>query len=97
MRDGRIVEIRNCLKPSYEHVARCRDLACQQTLYERRLLPPNAQIVKASHSSKYSDDPQKSVHIYKFLDERQPRYPMCEMQGDRVTRTDELSAKEQNW
>ena len=97
MQDGRIVAIQNCSQPREEYVSRCHALICQQALYERKVLPPNADIVKSSHSTKFSDAPMKSVHVFKYRDGSEFRYPMCEMQSDKVVLTQEFSAKGQDW
>ena len=97
MQDGRVVGIQSCSHPREEHVPRCRDLFCQKALYDRKLLPPNTVILKSSHSYNYSDSPGRSVHVYKYQDGREYRYPMCEMQGLNVVRADEYSAKSQDW
>jgi len=95
--DGKIVAIQNCSPPREENISRCHALLCEKELYERKLLPPSAEILKSSHSESYSDAPGKSVHIFKYRAGSEFRYPACELQGNEVVRTEEFSAKGQNW
>lgn len=95
--DGKIVEIKNCPPSDPKYQVECLRLACEQALLEKGAIPPYAHIVKTRSDHNISDRPGRSTHALKFQDQNAFRYAMCEMDGERITSTTELSEQEQDW
>jgi len=97
MADGKIVEIKNCPPSDPKYKIECLRLACEQALFEKGTIPPYARIIKAKSDYNISDKPGRSTHAVKFPEQDAFRYAMCEMDGEKITSTAELSPREQDW